>query len=181
MIGLLVVIVVIAVVAISIYNQLVQKRFMVKEAWSGIDVQLKRRHDLVPNLVETVRGYMGHERKVLEEVTNLRTRVMGAVNIKEKGELENNLGQALKSLFAVAEAYPNLKANENFIQLQKQLAEIEDQLQLARRYYNGATRDFNILIDSFPSNIVAGLFNFRQEEFFQLESAEERKNPEVKF
>ena len=168
-------------VLIYIYNQLIRNRFLVREAFSGIDVQLKRRHDLIPSLVETVKGYMQHERKLLEEIARLRTRVMSTQSLKEKGELENNLSQTLKSIFVLVENYPNLKANENFLMLQKDLTEIEDALQLARRYYNGTVRNYNIMAQSFPNNLVAGMFNFKLEEFFEIEYATDRQVPDVKF
>ncbi len=139
---------------IAIYNKLVRQRNMVLEGWSGIDVQLKRRSNLIPNLIESVKGYMGHERGVLEKVTELRSKSMAAGAPGEKGRIEGALSRSLVSLFAVAEGYPDLKANQNFIDLQSQLAEIEDQIQLARRYYNGATRNLNIAVESFPSKWV---------------------------
>ena len=163
--------------AIADYNKLVRRRTMVKEGWSGIDVQLKRR----ANLIETVKGYMGHERGVLAEVTELRQQSMGGGTPGQKGPIEGALSRALGKLFAVAEAYPDLKASRNFADLQDELAETEDQIQLARRYYNGATRDLNILIEQFPSNLVAGRFRFIQAEFFEIEDAADRAVPEVKF
>ena len=166
---------------IAIYNRLVRQRNLVLEGWSGIDVQLKRRSNLIPNLIATVKGYMGHERGVLEKVTELRSKSMAAGAPGEKGRIEGALSRSLVSLFAVAEGYPDLKANQNFIDLQSQLAEIEDQIQLARRYYNGATRNLNIAVESFPSNIVAQMFTFVRAEFFEIEDAEDRAVPEVKF
>jgi LemA protein len=166
---------------IAIYNKLVRNRNLVMEGWSGIDVQLKRRANLIPNLIETVKGYMGHESGVLTEVTELRAKSMAAAAPGERGQAEGALGRALANLFAVAENYPDLKASQNFLDLQGQLAEIEEQIQLARRYYNGATRNLNILIESFPSNIVAGMFKFIQAEYFEIEDAEDRAVPEVKF
>ena len=167
--------------AIAIYNKLVRRRTMVKEGWSGIDVQLKRRANLIPNLIETVKGYMGHERGVLAEVTELRSRSMGGGTPGQQGPIEGALSRALGKLFAVAEAYPDLKASRNFADLQDELSEVEDQIQLARRYYNGATRDLNILIEQFPSNLVAGRFGFIQAEFFEIEDAADRAVPEVEF
>ncbi len=167
--------------AIAVYNKLVRRRTMVKEGWSGIDVQLKRRSNLIPNLIETVKGYMGHERGVLEEVTELRSRSMGGGTPGQQGPIEGALSRALGKLFAVAEAYPDLKASRNFADLQDELSEIEDQIQLARRYYNGAVRDLNIPIEQFPSNLVAGRFGFVQAEFFEIEDAAARAVPEVKF
>ena len=166
---------------IAIYNRLVRKKNMVKEGWSGIDVQLKRRANLIPNLIETVKGYMGHERAVLEEVTALRSRSLGAGAPGEKGRIEGALGRSLASLVAVAESYPDLKANQNFMDLQGQLAEIEDKIQLARRYYNGAVRNLNIAVESFPGVIVARMFAFVQAEFFEIDDAGDRAVPEVCF
>jgi LemA protein len=175
------VLVVLVIVAIM-YNRFIRYRNLLTEAWSGIDVQLKRRHDLIPNVVETVKGYAQHERKAFEEITRLRSKLSDqSMTVQEKGKLENSFTQALKSIFAVAEAYPDLKANQNFIELQKTLADIEEQLQLARRYYNGTARDYNIMVESFPNNLLAGLFRFTKAEFFEIELATERETPEVKF
>ncbi len=169
-------------VGIAIYNKLIRLRNTVKSSWSDIDVQLKKRYDLVPNLVETVRGYASHERGVFENVTKARSMAMQASTPAEKSRAENMLRDTLKSLFAVAEAYPELKANANFMQLQSQLKEMEDNIEYARRYYNAVVRDFNILIESFPSNIIATSFGFKQEEFFELEAPEvERKPVKVSF
>jgi len=167
--------------AVTIYNKLVTNKNMVAEGWSGIDVQLKRRNDLIPNLIETVKGYMGHERGVLEQVTELRAKSLQAAGVGDKARAEGALGAALANLFAVAENYPDLKASQNFIELQKSLADIEDQIQLARRYYNGAARNFNILIQSFPSNLVANTFHFTPVEYFEIEEAAERAVPKVAF
>jgi LemA protein len=167
--------------AISIYNNLVKNKNLVKEGWSGIEVQLKRRANLIPNLVEAVKGYMGHERNVLEKVTDLRTRSLKTTDVAEKAKLEGDLSRSLAALFAVAEAYPDLKANQNFLDLQKQLGEIEEQIQMARRYYNGTVRDFNILIESFPSNLIAGFFRFTQAAFFEIPDETERAVPKVQF
>jgi LemA protein len=166
---------------VAVFNRLVRGRNLVQEGWSGIDVQLKRRSDLIPNLIETVKGYMGHERGVLEKVTELRAASLQAVRPAEKGRVEGMLGQALAQLFAVAENYPQLMASQNFIELQKTLADIEEQVQLARRYYNGTARNLNILTQSFPSNLVAGLFRFSGAEYFELEDAAERAVPQVRF
>jgi LemA protein len=166
---------------IATYNGLVKLRTMVEEGWSGIDVQLKRRADLIPNLIESVKGYMGHERGVLEQVTELRAKSLQAAGVGDKARAEGALGAALANLFAVAENYPDLKASQNFIELQKSLADIEDQIQLARRYYNGAARNFNILIQSFPSNLVANMFQFTPVEYFEIEEAAERAVPKVAF
>ena len=166
---------------VAVFNRLVRRRNLVGEGWSGIDVQLKRRADLIPNLIEAVKGYMGHERGVLEKVTQLRVDSQKATSPAEKGRIEGALGSALASVFAVAENYPDLKASQNFSDLQKSLADIEEQIQLARRYYNGAVREQNIVIESFPSDIVARLFHFQRGEFFQLESVADRQVPQVRF
>jgi len=152
---------------------------LVREASSGIDVQLKRRHDLIPNIVDTVKGYSQYERKLLEDVTSLRSNVIEGSNLKEKNKVENELSKALKSIFAVAENYPDLKANKNFLDLQKTLSEIEDQIQLARRYFNGTVRNYNILVESFPSNLLAHIFKFKSLDYFEIEYATERKVPDV--
>ncbi len=167
--------------AVGLYNRLVRLRNLVKEGWSGIEVQLKRRADLIPNLIESVRGYMGHERGVLEKVTELRSRTLNAQAPGERARLEGDLGRALGQLFAVAEAYPELKADRNFLDLQDELSQLEDQIQMARRYYNGTIRDLNIAVESFPSNIVAGMFQFRQAEFFEIEDQADRAVPKVQF
>ncbi len=166
---------------IALYNRLVRFKNMVMEGWSGIDVQLKRRANLIPNLIETVKGYMGHERETLEAVTELRAQSRGGGAPGEQGRLAGALGRSLAGLFAVAENYPDLKANQNFMDLQGELAEIEEQIQLARRYYNGATRNLNIACESFPSVIIARMFDFAQAEFFEIEDAEDRAVPEVSF
>lgn len=167
---------------IAIYNRLIKLRNTVKSSWSDIDVQLKKRYDLVPNLVETVKGYASHERTVFEKVTEARSMAMQASSPAGKAKAENMLRETLKSLFAVAEAYPELKANANFMQLQSQIQELENNIEYARRYYNAVVRDFNIMIESVPSNIVASMFNFKQEEFFELEEPEvERKPVKVSF
>jgi LemA protein len=173
----------IALYAIYAYNALVKARQMVKEAWSGIDVQLKRRADLIPNLVETVKGYASHESETLAKVTEMRTRAQAvpAGDIAGRAAAEGMLGQALGRLMAVAEAYPDLKANTNFLQLQEQLGEIEGEVQMSRRYYNGATRDLNVMVESFPSNFVASTFKFEKAEYFELENPDDRKTPQVSF
>lgn len=167
--------------AISIYNKLIKSKNLVDEGWSGIETQLKRRSNLIPNLVETVKGYATHEREALEAVTSLRNQTMSISDIGERGKKEGELTQALGRLFAVAEAYPDLKANENFINLQGDLSETEDQIQLARRYYNGTVRDMNILVESFPSNIVANNFNFSKAKFFEIDNESDRAVPKVAF
>ena len=163
------------------YNRLVRGRNLVREAWSGIDVQLKRRTDLVPNLVSTVKGYAAHEKGTLEEVIRLRNLAQNAQGVGETAQAQGLLGAALGKLFALAENYPDLKANANFAQLQATLGEIEEQIQLARRYYNGAVRNLNIAVESFPSNLIAGRFGFSKAEFFELENAAERVVPSVSF
>ncbi len=168
------------IVFIVYYNKFIKMKNQTEEAWSGIDVQLKRRYDLIPNLVETVKGYASHEKETLENVTKYRNMAMNAQTVKEKAQAENMLTGALKTLFAVAEAYPNLKANENFLELQRTLSEIEDSIQLARRYYNANARDFNILVESFPSNIIAGMFGFKKFDFFEIAETE-REPVKVKF
>jgi len=170
------------VAVIVIYNKLVRLRTTVKSSWSDIDVNLKKRYDLVPNLVETVKGYAGHEKSVLENVTLARSAAMKATSPADKAKSENFFTETLKSLFAVVEAYPQLKANENFMQLQQQLKELEDNIEYARRYYNAVVRDYNIMTETFPSNIIAGQFKFEQSEFFELEEASvERKPTKVSF
>jgi LemA protein len=165
---------------IIIYNLFIRDRNLMKEAWSGIDVQLKRRHSLIPNLVTTVKGYSKHERNLFEDITEKRAKTIQVENIKEKSTLETDLSSMLKTLFAVAEDYPDLRASENFLDLQNQLTEIEDQIQYSRRYYNGTVRNYNIRVESFPNNIVSGIFGFKPEEFFEITFATERKTPEVK-
>ncbi len=166
--------------AVLTYNRLVTLRNRAEEAWSDINVQLKRRYDLIPNLVETVKGYATHEREVFEKVTEARTRAIQASGAKEKAEAENYLSQTLKTLFAVAENYPDLKASTNFLQLQKDLTDTEDKIQYARRFYNANVRDLNILIESFPTNLIAKIFGFKKMEFFEAKEAE-RERPTVQF
>lgn len=169
------------VLAIFIYNKFIRLRNMVEEGWSGIEVQLKRRANLIPNLLETVKGYMGHERELLSKVTELRSRSMQEQAVGEKARLEDKLSRSLANVFAVAEGYPELKANQNFSELQGELSEIEDQIQLARRYYNGTVRNLNIQVESFPGNIIAGMFKFTRAEFFEIEDAADRAVPKVSF
>jgi LemA protein len=180
---ILIVIVVLAAVlglgAVAIYNRLVKGRQLVREGWSGIDVQLKRRADLIPNLVEVVRGYAGHERTVLEELTRLRGATLQAATVAEHRDVADRMQAALEQLFVVVEAYPDLKADKSFLSLQDELVKLEDQIQMARRYYNGTVRDQNIRIESFPSNVVAGWFGFRLAEYFGIEDATERQVPKV--
>ncbi len=166
------------------YNSLVTLKVRVDEAWSDITVQLKRRLDLIPNLVETVKGYAKHESGVFEEVTKARANALNAKGVKETADSENQFEGALKSLFAVAEAYPDLKANQNFIELQQELVDTEDKIQAARRFYNGGVRDLNTKIQQFPSNVVAGMFHFVGREFYELDAAEQKqaeKPVDVKF
>ena len=181
LIFLLLVIGVFVLYIIGTYNGLVRLRVQCENAWSDIDVQLKRRHDLIPNVVETVKGYAGHERGTLEAVINARNRAMTAQGPAAKAEAEGLLGGALKNLFALAEAYPQLRAVESFTQLQGTLAAIEDTLQNARRYYNAVVRDLNTKIQMFPSNIVASIFTFKTREFFELADAAQREAPKVSF
>jgi LemA protein len=170
-----------ALVIIGIYNGLVIMRTRVEEAWSDIDVQLKRRHDLIPNLVETVKGYARHEAGVFESVTQARAAAVSAGSVGEKAQAENMLTGALRSLFAVAEAYPELRASENFTRLQEDLADTENKIMASRRFYNGVTRDYNIRRETFPSNIIANAFGFTRRDFFEIEDEASRENVEVKF
>lgn len=157
---------------IGLYNGFVRLATHVDEAWSDIDVQLKRRYDLIPNLVNTVKGYATHERELLEKVTEARTRAMQAGSVADHGQAENMLSGALKSLFAVAENYPDLKANTNFLELQRELSDTENKIQASRRFYNGTVVELNTKVDMFPSNIVAKMFNFMKREFFEIEEGE---------
>jgi LemA protein len=180
---LLVLAVLVAGYAIVIYNALVRLRQMVREAWSGIDVQLKRRADLIPNLIETVKGYAAHERGTLDEVTELRARAQGlpSGDVAGRAQVEGMLSQALGRLFAVAEASPDLKANQNFAQLQTTLETLESEIQMSRRYYNGSARDLNIKVESFPSNLVAGAFGFSKADYFEIDDPADRTVPQVSF
>ena len=172
-----------AVYAITIYNGLVSKRQMVREGWSGIDVQLKRRTDLIPNLMETVKGYMAHEKETLDAVINARAKATSAAasGPEARAKAEGELSSALGRLLAIAEAYPDLKANTTFLEFQSALQTTEDEIQMARRYYNGAVRNYNIQVESFPSNIVANSFKFEMAQYFELENEAERAVPQVKF
>lgn len=175
------IIVLIGLWAIVAYNNFIRMMQRAKEAWADIDVQLKRRYDLIPNLVETVKGYATHERSTLDSVTEARTRAMNAgASPAQKAEAENMLSGALKSLFAVSEAYPDLKANQNFLELQRELSDTENKIQAARRFYNGNVRDLNTAIHSFPGNIIAGMFNFTEREFFELGDADAAAREPVK-
>jgi LemA protein len=177
----LVIFVVLVLFIIGIYNSLVRLRVQCDNAWADIDVQLKRRYDLIPNVVETVKGYAAHEKGTFEAVINARNRAMTAQGPAAKGEAEGMLAGALRQLFALAEAYPQLRAVESFTQLQGTLAQIEDTIQNARRYYNAVVRDLNTKIQQFPSNIVAGMFHFTPREFFEITSPTEREAPKVSF
>jgi len=164
------------------YNGFVRLVNRVKEAWSDIEVQLKRRYDLIPNLVNTVKGYATHETSAFEKVTEARAKALSAGNLKEKGEAENMLTGALKSIFAISEAYPDLKANVNFLELQKELSDTENKIQASRRFYNTNVRDLNTKVESFPSNLIASMFHFEKKEFFDLPDDHVAQNPvEVKF
>ncbi|WP_064694018.1 LemA family protein [Rhizobium aegyptiacum] len=180
---ILAVAVVILLYIVFIYNGLVRSRQMAEEAWSGIDVQLKRRADLIPNLIETVKGYAAHEKSTLEEVVALRNKAQAvpAGDVAGRAQAEGLLGQALGRVIALAEAYPDLKANENFAELQASLETMEGELQMARRYYNGAARDLNVKVESFPSNLVAGQFGFAKREYFEITDEADRGVPSVKF
>ena len=184
MIGLIVLIVILAIIAftlIGIYNSLVQLRVRADNAWSDIDVQLKRRYDLIPNLVETVKGYAAHEKGTFENIAKYRSAAMSATTPVEKSQAEGQLTQALRGLLAVAEAYPQLQASQQFQSLQGSLNGLEDAIQNARRYYNAVVRDFNTKIQSFPSNIVAGMFHFQQRQFFDIADPAQREPVAVKF
>ncbi|MBN2306506.1 LemA family protein [Candidatus Peregrinibacteria bacterium] len=178
---LTVAIIVVVVFTVSIYNKLVKMRNHADEAWSDIDVQLKRRYNLIPNIVETVKGYAEHEEGVFTKVTEARSNAINAGNLKEQAKAEDMLSGALKSLFAVAENYPELKANENFMQLQNELVDTEDKIQAARRFYNGTVRDYNTKLQQFPNNIVAGMFKFEVKEFFEVEDEKQKEVVKVSF
>ena len=176
----LIIIALLIIWVVAMYNRLVSLMNRTKEAWSDIQVQLKRRYDLIPNLVETVKGYAAHEKNVLEDVTNARTKAMGATAPADKAQAENMLSGALKSLFAVAENYPNLKANDNFLELQRELTDTEDKIQAARRFYNGNVRDLNTAEQVFPTNLFAGMFGFKPMDLFELAESEQAANDPVK-
>lgn len=181
LIVILVAVALIVIWLIGVYNSLIRLKNRVKEAWSDIDVQLKRRYDLIPNLMETVKGYMKHEEGVLTKVTQARASAMQAQGIGEKGKAENMLSETLKSLFAVAENYPDLKASQNFLQLQDEISDTENKIQAARRFYNGQVRDFNTKIEVFPNNLIAGMLNFKAWDFFAIGDEKEKANVQVKF
>jgi len=176
----LAVVFVILLYVMVVYNGLITLRNRVREAWSDIDVQLKRRYDLIPNLVETVKGYASHEKDTFNKVIEARSKAMSATGAKEKGEAENVLSGTLKSLFALSENYPDLKASVNFLELQKELTDTEDKIQASRRFYNGNVMNFNTKIEMFPSNIIAQMFGFKVSEFFAIEEGE-KATPKVSF
>jgi LemA protein len=178
------IIVVIIAVIIGMYNTLIRLKNRVEEAWSDIDVQLKRRYDLIPNLVETVKGYAAHEKETLEKVVQARSQAMQAQSggdTKKMAEAENMLSSTLKSIFALSEGYPELKANQNFLELQRELSDTENKIQAARRFYNGNVRDFNTKLQVFPTNIMAGMLGFKSREYFEIEEEKERENVKVEF
>src|SRR3989338_8839273 len=177
---LLIVVAVAAVCVVVAYNRFVRLTNNAEEAWSDIDVQFKRRYDLIPNLVETVKGYAAHEAGTLQKVTEMRTRAMNATAPADKAEAENMLSGALKSLFAVSENYPDLKANTNFVELQRELSDTENKIQAARRFYNGVVMDLNTKLQSFPSNFVGNMFGFKESEFFQLGESDQAARDAVK-
>ena len=179
--GLLGLIVVSAGYLIFVYNGLVRNKNLTAEGWSGIDVQLRRRADLIPNLIETVKGYATHEDKLFRDIAELRAKSIGGGSVGEQSVVGQAMSAALGKLFAVAEAYPELKADANFRDLQDKLSDIEDEIQMSRRYYNGAVRNFNTMIESFPSNIIANLFHFAKAEFFEIGDAVAREVPKVDF
>lgn len=181
LIAVILVLVVIAIFVIAIYNKLIKMRNHADEAWSDIDVQLKRRYNLIPNIIETVKGYATHEESVFVKVTEARSNAINAGTLKEQAQAENMLTGALKSLFAVAENYPNLRANENFMQLQNELVDTEDKIQAARRFYNGNVRDYNTALQQFPNNMIAGMFKFTEKEFFEIEDEEQKEVVKVSF
>ncbi|WP_137135553.1 LemA family protein [Rhizobium sp. FKY42] len=173
----------IALYVVFVYNGLVKSRQMAEEAWSGIDVQLKRRADLIPNLIETVKGYASHEKSTLEAVVELRNKAQAvpAGDVAGRAAVEGLLGQALGRIVALAEAYPELKANQNFLELQQSLETVEGEIQMSRRYYNGAARDLNVKVESFPSNLIAGQFGFAKKPYFEITNEADRAVPTVKF
>lgn len=178
---ILAILAVIVIFVIGVYNGLIKLRTRCEEAWSDIDVQLKRRYNLIPNLMETVKGYAAHEKGVFQSVTEARTSAMSAGSVADKAKAENMLSQTLKSLFAVAEAYPDLKANQNFLELQRELRDTEDKITYSRRFYNTNVRDLNIKIQVFPSNIIANTFGFKKKDMFELAEEAARQVPKVKF
>ncbi|MBU0687824.1 MAG: LemA family protein [Candidatus Margulisbacteria bacterium] len=178
---ILAIIVLVILFVIAVYNGLIKLRTRCEEAWSDIDIQLKRRYNLIPNLMETVKGYAAHEKGVFQSVTEARTKAMGASGVADKAKAENMLSQTLKSLFAVAEAYPDLKANQNFLELQRELRDTEDKITYSRRFYNTNVRDLNIKVQTFPSNMIANMFGFTKKDMFELTEEAAREVPKVKF
>ena len=178
---LIILLVIILFWVVGAYNSLTKLKVRSEEAWSDIDVQLKRRYDLIPNLIETVKGYAKHEKKVFTDVTAARSAAIGAKSIKSQQEAENMLTSALKSVFAVAENYPKLEASANFVKLQEELSDTENKIEAARRFYNANVRDLNTKIQIFPSNLIANMFNFTQKELFEIEEVTQREAPKVKF
>jgi LemA protein len=181
LIVILAIAILVVIYGIATFNSLIRLRTRADEGFSDIDVQLKRRHDLIPNLVETVKGYAAHERQVFERVTEARSRAVATAGPAAQGEAETELSRAVRQLFAVAEAYPELKANQNFLELQDELTDTEDKIQAARRFYNMTVRDLNIKIQSFPASLIARIGNFGKREFFELEAPTEREVPRVSF
>lgn len=175
------ILVVVILIVAGLYNKLVRNKQRVNEAFADTDVQLKRRHDLIPNLVNTVQGYSIHEKELFENVTKARTQAMSAQGPQEQSQAENMLSETLKSLFAVAENYPDLKANENFAKLQDELSDTENKIQAARRFYNGQVRDYNTAQQTFPANVIVKMFNFRTADYFEIELESEREVPKVSF
>jgi LemA protein len=178
---LLAIVLVLGIMFGSMYNSLIRLRNQVKNAWSQIDVQLKRRHDLIPNLIETVKGYMGHEKDTLENITKARSEAMGAGSVGDKSKAESKLSGAMSQFYVVVENYPDLKANENFLALQEELTSTENKISFSRQAYNDQVLFYNNKIQVVPSNIIAGMFNFKEEEFFEIEDAAEKAVPKVKF
>lgn len=181
---ILFIVAVIVIWIIAVYNGLIKSRNRTEEAWSDIDVQLKRRYNLIPNLIETVKGYASHEKETLEKVVQARNAAMSAQSggdAKKLAEAENMLSSTLKSIFALSESYPDLKANTNFLELQKELSDTENKIQASRRFYNGNVRDFNTKLEIFPTNLIAKQLKFKKKEFFEIKDAEEKKNIKVKF
>ncbi len=172
---------VLTIFLIALYNGLVRKRIRCKNAWSQIDVQLKRRYDLIPNLVETVKGYAAHERETLENVIQARNQAVNAEGVQQQAEAENMLTGALRQLFALSESYPNLKANENFARLQEELSSTENRIAFARQHYNDSVAIYNTATEKFPNNMVANLFGFKKEDFFEMEDPQQREAPKVEF
>jgi LemA protein len=178
---IVIIVILVALYALYAYNALVRQRNQASEAFSDIDVQLKRRHNLIPNLIETVKGYATHEKSTLESVTNARASALSAQTPAAQAQAENALSSTLKTLFAVSEQYPDLKANANFLELQRELSDTEDKIQAAYRFYNGVVRDYNTAIETAPNNIIASLFHFAKRDFFELTNAEEKEVPKVDF